>query len=91
MFDYLKKLKFKENKDETVHQKQKKDKVFIVILVIFGVIVMLSFITGMHNIKSNPEVVSKIEYNFKFSLFDGIFLVSIAISYLIFYLKRRKK
>ena len=91
MFDYFKEMKHRhfEKLDEDMQGKPKKDKVFIAILVIFGVFIAFSLISGIG--KSSGSVVQNIDYSFKFSISDGIILGIITLAYLIIRIRKGKK
>lgn len=91
MFDYFKEMKYRkfEKSDEDMQGKPKKDKVFIWILIIFGVFIVFSLISGIS--KSNGGVVQNIDYNFKFSISDGIIFGIITLAYLIIRMKKGRK
>ena len=91
MFDYFKEMKYRkfEKSDEDMQGKPKKDKVFIWILIIFGVFIVFSLISGIS--KSNGGVVQNIYYNFKFSISDGIILGVITLTYLITRIRKGRK
>ncbi len=93
MFDYLKKLKgsFTQKHDEKPTAKPKKDKAFIIILIIFGAIILFSTITGINNVGNATHEMQRMEYSFNFSMFDGIFIVVITILYLIFRFRKGRK
>lgn len=91
MFDYFKGMKYRkfEKSDEGMQGKPKKDKVFIWILIIFGVFIAFSLISGIG--KSSGSVVQNIDYNFKFSISDGIILGIITLAYLITRIRKGRK
>lgn len=91
MFDYFKGMKYRkfEKSDEDMQGKPKKDKVFIWILIIFGVFIAFSLISGIG--KSSGSVVQNIDYNFKFSISDGIILGVITLTYLITRIRKGRK
>ncbi len=91
MFDYFKGMKYRkfEKSDEGMQGKPKKDKVFSWILIIFGVFIVFSLISGIS--KSNGGVVQNIDYNFKFSISDGIILGIITLAYLITRIRKGRK
>ena len=91
MFDYFKGMKHRnfEKSDEYIQGKPKKDKVFIAILVIFCGFIAFSLISGIS--KSNGGVVQNIDYNFKFSISDGIILGIITLAYLITRIRKGRK
>ena len=67
MFDFFKKMKDSEFEKEADKQqgKPKNDKVFTVILIVFGVIIAVSLITGIGNIGSGAA--QDMNFNFRFS------------------------
>lgn len=91
MFDYFKEMKHRkfEKSDEDMQGKPKKDKVFIWILIIFGVFIVFSLISGIG--KTGGSVVQNMDYSFKFSISDGIILGIITLAYLIIRIKKGRK
>lgn len=91
MFDYFKGMKHRnfEKSDEDMQGKPKKDKVFTVILIIFGVFIAFSLISGIG--KSSEGTVQYMGYGFRFSISDGIILGVITLAYLIIRIKRGRK
>ena len=67
MFDFFKKMKDSEFEKEADKQqgKPKNDKVFTAILIVFGVIIAVSLITGIGNIGSGAA--HDMNFNFRFS------------------------
>ena len=67
MFDFFKKMKDSEFEKEADKQqgKPKNDKVFTAILIVFGVIIAVSLITGIGNIGSGAA--QGMNFNFRFS------------------------
>ncbi len=74
MFDSFKKMKDREFEKEADKQlgKPKNDKVFTVILIVFGVIIAVSLITGIGNIGSGAA--QDMNFDFRFSISDGVIL-----------------
>lgn len=90
MFDYLKKMKNRElEKLQEADEKPKKDKVFIIILIIFAVVIAVSLITGVADIDGSS--VQKMDYDFQFSISDGVILGGITIAYIITRIRKGRK
>lgn len=90
MFDYLKKMKSREfEKPQEIDGKPKKDKAFIVILIIFAVVIAVSLITGVTDIGGGT--VRKMDYDFQFSISDGVILGGITIAYIITRIRKGRK
>lgn len=90
MFDYLKKIKNREfEKSQEADEKPKKDKVFIIILIIFSVVIVVSLITGIADIGGSS--VQKMDYDFQFSISDGVILGGITIAYIITRIRKGRK
>ena len=90
MFDYLKKLKNREfEKPQEAEGKPKKDKVFIAILIIFAIVIAVSLISGVTDLGGGA--VQKIDYQFRFSITDGVILGSTTLAYIIFRVRKGRK
>lgn len=90
MFDYLKKMKNREfEKSQEADEKQKKDKAFIAIMIIFAVVIAVSLITGVADIGGGS--VQKMDYDFQFSISDGVILGGITIAYIITRIRKGRK
>lgn len=92
MFDYLKRMKNREfeKPDEALKGKPKKDKVFIGILIIFGLMLIIGIVTGIGNVGAEKLPVS-MDYNFKLNVTDIFMFLAVTIGYLIFKLRKGKK
>lgn len=93
MFDYFKKAKqlgSSEPQEGEANGKPKKDKVFIAILIVFGVIIIATLISGMTSLglAAGEEAVS---YGFKFGIGDGIMLGGIVIGYIVTRIRKGRK
>lgn len=78
MFDFFKNIGQQKNSGSD----QKSDKAFIIIVIVFGVIVAVSNITGM---TGKAEMI----FDFKLSIFDCIVLGGLLVGYLVFRFKRK--
>lgn len=91
MFDYFKKAKQRkfEQADNVENGKNpKKDIVFIIILIVFGAIIAVSLVTGVINIGSGSEPV---DFNFKFSISDGVILGGLVLAYIITRIRKGRR
>lgn len=91
MFDFFKKLKDRQCENETHEQqmKPKNDKVFIGILIVFGIIIAVSLITGIGNIGSGTA--QNMNYGFRFSITDGVILGGLTLAYIIVRIRKGRK
>lgn len=91
MFDFFKKMKDREFEKETDKQlnKPKNDKVFTVILIVFGVIIAVSLITGINNIGSGTA--QDMNFDFRFSISDGVILGGLTLAYIITKIRKGRK
>lgn len=91
MFDFFKKMKDREFEKETDKQlnKPKNDKVFTVILIVFGVIIAVSLITGIGNIGSSAA--QDMNFDFRFSISDGVILGGLTLAYIITKIRKGRK
>lgn len=91
MFDFFKKMKDREFEKEAEKQlgKPKNDKVFTVILIVFGVIIAVSFITGIGNIGSSAA--QDMNFDFRFSISDGVILGGLTLAYIITKIRKGRK
>lgn len=91
MFDFFKKMKDREFEKEADKQlgKPKNDKVFTVILIVFGVIIAVSLITGIGNIGSGAA--QDMNCDFRFSIFDGVILGGLTLAYIITKIRKGRK
>lgn len=92
MFDYFRNMRQKQLIDDTgkLQNKPKKDKVFIGILIVFGLIIVISIITGIANV-GKGMMVQKMNYRFQFHISDGVLLVGLVLTYLIVRYRKRRK
>ncbi len=90
MFDYFKKhrLTISENVPDT-NGKPKKDKVFIAILIVFAVIPVVGFVTGVGTVSGDVNVEDN--FKFRFNITDGIFILGLLIGYIIMRIRRERK
>ncbi len=81
LFDYFKKMKNHQYEPEPSETggKPKKDKTFIGILIVFGVIIAVSFITGVAEVTSSSS--GNNNFNFNISISDCVILVGLLIAY----------
>lgn len=91
MFDFFKKMKDRELEKEADKQQDqpKNDKVFTVILIVFGVIIAVSLITGIGNIGSGTA--QDMNFNFRFSISDGVILGGFILAYIITKIRKGRK
>ncbi len=91
MFDFFKKMKDREFEKETDKQlnKPKNDKVFTVILIVFGVVIAVSLITGINNIGSGTA--QDMNFDFRFSISDGVILGGLTLAYIITKIRKGRK
>ncbi len=91
MFDFFKKMKNREFEKEADKQlnKPKNDKVFTVILIVFGVIIAVSLITGISNIGSGTA--QDMNFDFRFSISDGVILGGLTLAYIITKIRKGRK
>ncbi len=91
MFDFFKKLKDRqcENEADEQQMKPKNDKVFIGILIVFGIIIAVSLITGIGNIGSGTT--QNMNYGFRFSITDGVILGGLTLAYIIVRIRKGRK
>ena len=84
MFDFFKKMKDREFEKETDKQlnKPKNDKVFTVILIVFGVVIAVSLITG---------TAQDMNFDFRFSISDGVILGGLTLAYIITKIRKGRK
>lgn len=89
MFDYFKKHRLTISEDVSESRKPKRDKVFIVILIVFTVMLVVGFIAG--NSGGTVES-SEIENNFKFkfNISDGIIIGLLAVGYVVMRIRGRR-
>lgn len=92
MFDYFRKVKQKQISDDTdePHRKLKTDKVFIGILIVFGLIIIISLITGAADI-GKGNMVQEMNYHFQLHISDGVILVGLVSAYLIIRYRKGRK
>lgn len=82
MFDYFKKHKLTINEDiPERNEKPKRDKVFIVILIVFAIILVIGFITGTGAASDGSEVENN--FKFRFNISDGIIVGGLIVGYVI--------
>lgn len=81
MFDYFKKHKRIADDDSEQHEKPKKDKVFIVILIFLIVFLVIGFITGNGSDVDSSEVENN--FKFRFNISDGIMVGGLIVGYVI--------
>lgn len=83
LFDYFKKMKNHQYESEPSETggNPKKDKVFIGILVVFGIIIAVSFITGVAEVTSGSS--ENTALNFNISISDCVILVGLLIAYVV--------
>lgn len=94
MLEYLKKMQHRQFEKQTDEDtKPKKDKVFIIILIIFAAIGIFSLVTGFGQVgelvkKSASDIMN---YRFNFSIFDGIILAGTVSGYIFLKIRKGRK
>ena len=90
MFDYFKKhgLTISEDVPEK-SGKPKKDKVFIAILIVFAVVLVIGFVTGVGGASDSTEVENN--FKFRFNISDGIMVGGLIIGYIIMRIRKGQK
>ncbi|MBD5130072.1 MAG: hypothetical protein HDT43_09135 [Ruminococcaceae bacterium] len=90
MFDYFKKhgLTISEDVPEK-SGKQKKDKVFVAILIVFAVILAIGFVTGVGGAADSTEIENN--FKFQFNISDGIMVGGLIIGYIIMRIRKGQK
>lgn len=87
MFDYFKKRKEPlDNAEIKPHNKPKKDKIFIGILIVFSIIIIVSFAMGIGTISGKTQ--GENPFKFNFSITDGILLVALIVGYIILRIRK---
>ena len=87
MFDYFKKHKLTISEDVPEKSgKPKKDKVFIAILIVFAVILVVGFITGVSTVSSDGNIEDN--FKFQFNITDGIFILGLVIGYVVMHVRK---
>lgn len=81
MFDYFKKHKLTLDEEKTDNHKLKKDKVFIVILILLIVFLVIGFVTGNGGTADGSEVENN--FKFRFNISDGIMVGGLIVGYVI--------
>ncbi len=82
MFDYFKKHKrITDDDDLEQHGKPKKDKVFIVILILLIVFLVIGFVTGNSGAVNSYDVENN--FKFRFNISDGIMVGGLIVGYVI--------
>lgn len=81
MFDYFKKHKLTLDKEKTDNHKPKKDKFFIVILILLIVFLVIGFVTGNGGAADGSEVENN--FKFRFNISDGIMIGGLIVGYVI--------
>lgn len=89
MFDFFKKMKDGQYEADRQQEKPKKDKMFIGILIVFGIIIAVSLITGIGNIGS--DTAQHMNYGFRFSITDGVILGGLTVAYIIVRIRKGRK
>jgi hypothetical protein len=94
MLEYLKRMqnsRFEKQTDEDT--KPKKDKVFIIILIIFAAIGIFSLVTGFGQVSGLADKSASviINYRFNFSIFDGIILAGTVGGYIFLKIRKGRK
>ena len=90
MFDYFKKHKLTISEDVPEKSgKQKKDKVFIAILIVFAVILVVGFVTGVCGTADSSEIENN--FKFRFNISDGIMVGGLIIGYIIMRIRKGQK
>ncbi len=90
MFDYFKKHKLTISEDVSEKSgKPKKDKVFIAILIVFAVILVVGFVTGVGGTADSTEVENN--FKFRFNISDGIMVGGLIIGYIIMRIRKGQK
>lgn len=81
MFDYFKKHKLTLDEEKTDNHKPKKDKVFIVILILLIVFLVIGFVTGNSGAVNSYDVENN--FKFRFNISDGIMVGGLIVGYVI--------
>ncbi len=90
MFDYFKKHRLTISEDVPEKSgKPKKDKVFIAILIVFAVILVVGFVTGVGGAADSYEVENN--FKFRFNISDGIMVGGLIIGYIIMRIRKGQK
>ena len=87
MFDYFKKHKLTIDRDISAPSgKPKRDKVFIVILIVLAVVLVVGFVTGTGNTADSAEVENN--FKFRFNISDGIMIGGLIAGYIIMRIRK---
>lgn len=86
IFDDLKKHKQITDGDFERRRKPKKDKVFIVILIVFSVILVIGFITGNGGAVNSSGAENN--FKFRFNISDGIMVGVLIIGYVVMRIRK---
>lgn len=90
MFDYFKKHRLTIGEDVPEKSgKPKKDKVFIAILVVFAVVLVVGFFTGVGGTADSTVVEN--DFKFRFNISDGIMVGGLIIGYIIMRIRKGQK
>lgn len=90
MFDYFKKHKhITDDDDLEQHGKPKKDKVFIVILILLAAFFVIGFVTGNGGTADGFEVENNFKFGFNIS--DGIMVGGLIVGYVIMHIRKGRK
>lgn len=89
MFDYFKKHRLTIDDVSEPIKKPKKDKVFIAILIVFAVVLMVGFVTGVGGAADSYEVENN--FKFRFNISDGIMVGGLIIGYIIMRIRKGQK
>ncbi|MBD5157311.1 MAG: DUF1385 domain-containing protein [Butyrivibrio sp.] len=87
MFDYFNKHKLTFDNDVSEpKRKPKKDKVFIAIMIVFAVILVVGFVTGVGTVSSDGNIEEN--FKFRFNITDGIFILGLVIGYVVMHIRK---
>lgn len=90
IFDYFKKHKhITDDDDLEQHGKPKKDKVFIVILILLAAFFVIGFVTGNGGTADGSEVENNFKFGFNIS--DGIMVGGLIVGYVIMHIRKGRK
>ncbi len=90
MFDYFKKHKhITDDDDLEQHGKPKKDKAFIVILILLAAFFVIGFVTGNGGTADGFEVENNFKFGFNIS--DGIMVGGLIVGYVIMHIRKGRK
>lgn len=87
MFDYFKRHNPTIGEDDPESgESPKRDKVFIAILIVFAVVLVVGFITGVGTVSDDGNIENN--FKFKFNITDGFFILGLVIGYAVMHIRR---